>query len=147
MRKVLFVTFAATVASYDFSGLLNKIQLSTLNFDKQVEDAKNSEDGTIHTIELQERNLDRQLDSIREKFHLRPAASSLLEKRRRKKPHHRHVERVAAVVTDNDEQLIQDAELKREKAAENVLAVEKEISELPQRLFPSHTNGDDAQDE
>lgn len=145
MRRVLFVTFAATVASYDFSGLLNKIQLSTLNFDKQVEDAKNSEDGTIHSIELQERNLDRQLDSIREKFHLRPAASSLLEKRRRKKP--RHVEQVSAVVTDNDEQLIQDAELKREKAAENVLAVEKEISELPQRLFPSHTNGDDAQDE
>lgn len=126
--SILFIASKVS-ANYDFSGLMNRIQKSTFDFDRRIEDTKNSEDSTIRSIELQERNVDRQLDAIREKFHLRPASStSLLEKKRLRKNNHRRSEA-------DDAEIIRDTELDREKAVEQLLRVEEDIGHMPERLF------------
>lgn len=116
----LFLLVSSVTSNYDFSALVNHIQKSTFDFDKRIQDTKNSEEASIENIELQERNVDRELDSIRQKFHLRPV-SSFLQKQ------------------NDDAKLIRDSELAREQAEEDMINVEEQIANIPKQLFPLRT--------
>ncbi len=138
--RTVFVLPLVVMGNFDFSGLLNKIQKSTFDFDRRVEDAKNSEESSIRSIELQERNVDRELQGIREKLGLKASTGtnpslSFLETRRRHKKHHSDAAATSGSLVASDEDMIRESELNREKAVEEVVRVEDEIGQMPEQLF------------
>jgi hypothetical protein len=75
-------------SSFDLTGLLNQIRSETLNFDQMVDGVKTKEENQIQEIELKERDVDRQLEAVAEKYHFGhrflendSASSSFLERR------------------------------------------------------------------
>lgn len=129
---VLLVEF---VSGFDFSKLLNRIHQATIHFDEQSEEVANKEDNELRSIEAKEHEVDRQVEEISQKYHLPISdisSSSLLEKGKRMR-FHRVTPRIDEF--DTDAKILRQTELNREKAEKHFLDVEKEISELPEKLI------------
>ena len=157
MRILFVIPFLHTVlGSFDAASVLNHIRQTTLNYDQMIDTVKNREEDQIHKIELKERDVDRQLESIVNKFHLdKPTGYSLLERRKKRTnrarqqsdypedqrvPKYSHLKKVEVheIVPEVDLKAMEDAELARENAEAQLVKVEADIAKLPERLF--HTS-------
>ena len=160
MRILFALPFLQTVfGSFDVANVLNHIRQATLNYDQMVDSVKNREEDQIHKIELKEKDVDRQLETIVNKFHLdKPSSYSLLERRRKRKtrpqrlsedqtvPKYSHLKQVEVheIVPEVDLKAMEDAELAREDAEAQLVKVEADLAKLPERIF--HTSERKAKD-
>lgn len=119
-------------SAFDFSKLLNRIHQATIHFDQQSESVTNKEENELRSIEAKEKEVDRSVEEIRRKYHLKDDPYSLLEEGRRLK-----FRKVAPRTEEfeTDAKILRETEINREKAEKHFLDVEKEISELPQKLM------------
>ena len=139
------------MGSFDVASVLNHIRQATLNYHQMVDSVKNREEDQIHKIELKERDVDRQLEAIINKFHLdKPSGYSLLERRKKHRkssipedqtiPKYSHLKKVEVheIVPEVDMKAMEETELAREDAEAQLVKVEADIAKLPERLF--HTS-------
>ena len=137
------------MGSFDVASVLNHIRQATLNYDQMVDSVKNREEDQIHKIELKERDVDRQLEAVINKFHLdKPSGYSLLERRKKHRrgadvaedqmiPKYSHLKKIEVheIVPDVDLKAMEDAELAREDAEAQLVKFEADIAKLPEKLF------------
>ena len=149
MRILFAIPFIhVVIGSFDVASVLNHIRQATLNYDQMVDSVKNREEDQIHKIELKERDVDRQLEAIINKFHLdKPNGYSLLERRKKHRnksipddqtiPKYSHLKKIEVheIVPEVDLKAMEDAELAREDAEAQLVKVEEDISKLPEKLF------------
>jgi hypothetical protein len=133
-------------AGFDLTGLLNHIRSETLNFDQMVDGVKTKEENQIHEIELKERDVDRELEAVAEKYHFGhrflendSASSSFLEARKSKDklPEYSNLKKVTPhqIVSKSDVKALEKTELNREAAEKNLVQVEAQIADMPERLL------------
>ena len=133
--SITLILLVELVSGFDFSKLLNRIHQATIHFDQQSEEVANKEDNELRSIEAKEHEVDRQIDEIAQKYHFPTSdvsESSLLEKSKRMR-FHRVTPRIDEL--DSDAKILRQTEFNREKAEKHFLEVEKEISELPEKLI------------
>ena len=154
MRVLLALPLLQTVlGSFDSASLLNHIRQATLNYDQMVDSVKNREEDQIHKIELKERDVDRQLEAVVNKYHLdKPTGFSLLERRKRHRhrstrhqespqdqviPKYSHLKKIEVheIVPEADLKAMESAELAREDAEAQLVKVEADVAKLPEKLF------------
>jgi hypothetical protein len=140
----VIASIAQLGAGFDLTGLLNHIRSETLNFDQMVDGVKTKEENQIHDIELKERDVDRELDAVAEKYHFGQKfsendSSSFLQKKRTGDnfPKYSHLKKVSPheIVAKSDVKAMEKAELDREAAEKNLVQVEEDIAQLPEKLF------------
>lgn len=128
-----FITaFLPVSLAFDFSGLLGRIQSETLKFDRMTDEYKNEEEAGIRSVQLRERDIDRSLEGIKMKLHLDTPASFV---ERRIRHHRRHEVIPKSVSFESDATELEGLETKREEAQKNFLAVEEDISKMPERIM------------
>ena len=152
MRILLALPLLQSVlGSFDSASLLNHIRQATLNYDQMVDSVKNREEDQIHKIELKERDVDRQLEAVVNKFHLdKPTGYSLLERRKRHRhrsshavpgdqviPKYSHLKKIEVheIVPEADLKAMESTELAREDAEAQLVKVEADIAKLPEKLL------------
>jgi len=132
-------------AAFDLTGLVNRIRSETLNFDQMVDSVKTKEENQIHNIELKERDVDRELDAVAEKYHFGHKYSnpgpgeSFLERKHRHEdvPKYSHLKKVEPheIVSEKDVKAMEKSELAREEAEKELVQVEANLADMPERLF------------
>ena len=126
-----------------------------------VDSVKNREEDQIHKIEMKEKDVDRQLEAVVSKYHLDNSNPySFLERRRRhhhKKhttsshhlnhpreipedqtiPKYSHLKRVEVhtIMPEADLKAMEQAEVARKQAEDELVKAEADLAGLPERLF------------